>query len=118
MNPEQFKPLRDRVLVRLLPPRPHPLGIIVQRQNPHLVDVVANQTDGSHGDYRHTSAEGIVVAVGPGKWVDDEYFQRSTLKPGAHIVFTAGWDDLQGAIPGHVLIQEADVWWLNENASA
>jgi len=119
MNPEQFRPLRDGVLVRLLPARPHPLGIIVQRQNPHLVDVVANQTDGNHGDYRHVSAEGVIVSVGPGVW-GKKTFKPTTLKPGQEITFTAGWDDLEGQIPGHVLVREADVWWINEkqNASA
>lgn len=123
MTPEQFKPLRDGVLVCLLPERPHPLGLILHRENPQFQDVVSNQTDGEHGDYRHVSAEGIVISVGPGRWRkrkngSSEFFVPTTLKPGQHITFTAGWDDLDGAIPGHVLIQEADVWWLNEDASA
>jgi len=122
MNPEQFQPLRDGVLVRLLSDRPHPLGLIVLRENPQFVDVVSNQTDGAHGDYRHVSAEGIVIAVGPGRWHDKQsgssHFIPTTLKPGERITFTAGWDDLEGAIAGHVLVREADVWWRNENASA
>jgi co-chaperonin GroES (HSP10) len=118
MKPEQFKPLRDGVLVCLLPSRPHPLGLIIQREHPAFHDVVSKQTDGTHGDYRHVSAEGIVVSVGPGKLnKTGKSFIPTTLKPGDNITFTAGWDDLEGAIPGHVLIQEADVWWLNAKAS-
>lgn len=122
MNPEQFRPLRDGVLVRLLPEAPHPLGLVIKRENPHQSDVVSNQTDGNHGDYRHVSAEGIIVSVGPGRWRQKKngfaYFVPTTLKPGEHITFTAGWDDLEGAISGHVLVQEADVWWTNEIATA
>jgi co-chaperonin GroES (HSP10) len=122
MDPKQFKPLRDGVLVRLLPERPHPLGLTIQRENPQMVDVVSNQTDGNHGDYRRTSVKGIVIAVGPGKWCKrkgcGEHFVPTVLKPGQHITFTAGWDDSDGAFPGHALIQEADVWFVNRNASA
>lgn len=106
---EHLRPLHDRVLVRLFDTHA-PEGLIIVRDNPDCVDALNNRTDGEHGDYRRVGVHGIVVSVGPGIYDRKFRFRPTTLTPGEVITFTAGWDDADGAIPGHVLIREADVW--------
>lgn len=50
---------------------------------------------------------GIVKAVGPGRFVDEE-FQPTTVKPGQIVVFNSRWNDMQEKENLH-LIQEADI---------
>ncbi|HUD64704.1 MAG TPA: hypothetical protein VMQ17_09005 [Candidatus Sulfotelmatobacter sp.] len=103
-----FQPALDRVLVRRME-KSDDNGLVVIRENPHLVDVVSNQTDGNHGDYRRVPVLGIVVAVGPGKYNQKFKFKPTTVKPGEVVIFTE-WNDWADAPEGLYLIREADIW--------
>lgn len=111
-----FQPTLDRVLIRRLPARR--LGICDAKaggdrgllQNPNCVDVVANQADGSHGDYRRVGILGVIVAVGPGKFDEEKWkFYPTTVKPGEVVMFTE-WNDWADAPEGLYLVREGDIW--------
>jgi co-chaperonin GroES (HSP10) len=117
IDPSKLQPMRDLVLVRDLPPKPHHLGLVIIRENPELGDVISGTTDGSHGDYRHVACDGEVIAVGPGKY--NEKTQRRipvTVQPGDIVRYTA-WNDLPDLLPpGFRLIQQGDIWGYPNHA--
>jgi co-chaperonin GroES (HSP10) len=110
MPPEQlpFEPTLDRVLVRRIA-EPRKDGLVLIRENPDCVDVVSNQTDGAHGDYRRVPVLGVVVAVGPGRFDKKFKFHPTTVKPGEVVIFTE-WNDWAEAPEDLYLIREADIW--------
>jgi co-chaperonin GroES (HSP10) len=117
VDPYKFQPLDNRVLVRDSPVRSHPQGLVVVRENPDQVDVVSNQTDGDHGDYRRIAIDGEVIACGPGKL--DKKLRRIPLsvKPGERVRYTS-WQDGEGLFPpGFRLIREADIWGYADGAA-
>jgi co-chaperonin GroES (HSP10) len=104
-----IQPIHDRVLIRELPPAQRKDGLIIIREHPDKKDFLSNDTTGEHQDVQRVGAMGVVVAVGPGVWDEKFKFHPTTLRPGEVVVFTA-WDDLEGAIPGHVMVREGDIW--------
>ena len=93
------------------------MGLIVIREHPDCVDVVSNQSDGAHGDYRRVGINGEVIKVGPGKRDAKGRLKPTIVKPGDKVRYTA-WNDGDDFLPpGYRLIQEADIWgWLDANA--
>lgn len=77
LDQSKLKPLQDRVLVRRLP---LPQGIIIA-------------PDGAGAANGSTLREGIILAVGPGKYDEDGDFQPTTVKPGQRVMFNARWND-------------------------
>jgi len=102
-----LQPLHDRILVRRLPDEPHPLGIVLVKDDPNTVDVVHDLTD-KHSDYRRIPIRGEILAVGPGKYDDKFKWHSTTVKPGQCILFT-NWNDWEDAPAGLYMIREADV---------
>lgn len=104
-----FQPTLDRVLVRRMN-KPREDGLVVVKENPNCVDVVSNQTDGNHGDYRRVPLLGVVVAVGPGRWDHKKFkFRPTMVKPGEVVIFTE-WNDWENAPEDLFLIREGDIW--------
>lgn len=109
-EPIPFQPTLDRVLVRRLKQKTRKHDLVVVRENPDCVDVVSNQADGSHGDYRRVGIVGVIVAVGPGKFDEENWkFYPTTVKPGEVVMFTE-WNDWADAPEDLYLIREADIW--------
>lgn len=117
IDPYKFQPLRDGVIVRDFGQKTHPLGLVLIRENPEMVDVVSNQTDGSHGDYRRIPIDGEVIAVGPGKYDAKGRRKPTVVKPGDKVRYST-WNDAPDVLPeGFRMIQEADIWgWLDAQA--
>jgi co-chaperonin GroES (HSP10) len=109
LEPIPFQPGEDRVLVRRIAEQIDAKSILCIREHPECVDVVSNQVDGNHGDYRRTGLLGVIVAVGPGKMSPRFKFRPTTVKPGEVIVFS-NWNDWEDAPEGLYLIREADIW--------
>jgi co-chaperonin GroES (HSP10) len=104
-EPEQLRPLHDRVLVRELP---LPGNLQLVREDPNSID---GRKDGP-GDYRRLPRRGIVVSVGRGAWITPDFFRPTTVRPGQIITFSS-WQDWEDAPQGYWLIREADVWFVH-----
>lgn len=110
VNVQYFRPLHDRVLVRVigkafttaeLRPRANSRVILIRSEG--------NLVDGVEGDYRRMPLLGEILAVGPGKYDEKDRFQATTVKPGEVVVFT-DWNDWEDAPAGVHMIREGDVW--------
>lgn len=115
IEPNELQPVDDRVLIRALPAEPNSAGLIVIRENPHLIDFVGDGVNGEHNDNRRVGIVGVVVATGPGGWDEKKFKVRKiSVKPGDVVMFTA-WNDLATLLPrDHYLIREGDIWGMYE----
>jgi co-chaperonin GroES (HSP10) len=115
IEPNDFAPIDDRVLIRALPVNLNPSSLIVIRENEHLVDFVGDGSNGEHNDNRRVGIVGVVVATGPGGWDEKKFkVQKMSVKPGDVVMFTA-WNDLATLLPSdHYLIREGDIWGMYE----
>lgn len=86
LNPDRIQPIRDRVLVKILTPKPSGVIVLVSFQKP-------------------TQHEALIVAVGPGRWIEGEFI-RTTVKPGQRVLI-GPYDDWERK--NLMLIQEADI---------
>jgi co-chaperonin GroES (HSP10) len=117
IDPYNFTPLRDGVLVRDLPEAPRKDGLVIIRENPELKNVVSSTTDGTADDYRREGRTGIVIACGPGRMSKRNRLIPLTVKPGDQVTYTA-WNDLDASLPaGFRLIMEGDIWFVHEKAN-
>lgn len=86
-----IKPLHDRVLVKLDLPKE---GLIV------IPDA-----------YREEERTGEVLAVGPGRWIDGQFY-RTALRPGQRVLISpavnVNYDDIIRR-NGELMVQEADI---------
>ncbi len=91
-----IRPLADRVLVRRedAPDEKSISGII-------LPDTAKKEK----------SKLGVVVAVGPGRISDEGTIIPLSVKPGAKVIFNAGWDNEvdMGEESEHFLVRESDI---------
>lgn len=91
-----IQPLGDRVLVKRLDvDTKSPAGIII----PDTAQ-------------KEKSKQGVVIAVGPGKYGDEGDLIPMTIKVGAKVYFNAGWDNevkLEGDDTEYFLVHESDV---------
>lgn len=106
--PFQLRPIHDRVLIEAI--KDPEQGLIIVRNDPHVMDAVNDGTD-AHSDYRRRGIKGTVIAVGPGKYGKHHQLQPTSVKPGQRVVFS-DWNDWETAPEGFYLIREADIWWL------
>jgi chaperonin GroES len=91
-----IQPLHDRVLVKREELTvTSPAGIIIP-------DTASKEK----------SKQGVVIAVGPGKFGDGADLIPMSVKPGAKVYFNAGWDN-EVKVPGdeaeYFLIHESDI---------
>ncbi len=61
---------------------------------------------------KEKSKQGIVLAVGPGKYGDEGDLIPMTVKPGSKVIFNAGWDnevDMGEEGEEYFLVKEGDI---------
>ena len=104
-EPEQLRPILDRVLIRELP---LPGGLEIIREDPHSVD---GRKEGP-GDYRRRPIRGIVISTGPGRWITPDFFQSTAVRPGQIVTFS-DWQDWEDAPQGYYLVTERDIWFAH-----
>lgn len=99
--PEQMAPLHDRLIVRHLE-RKKTDGLIVIRDNPHMLDFIGDGKNGEHNDNRRVGVVSRIVSVGE---------TVRGLKKGETILHTA-WNDFADCeeFKGYAMIREGDVW--------
>ena len=63
---------------------------------------------------KEKSMRGKILAVGPGKYRDGEFYPTE-VEVGQVVIFNSKWDDMDGKLGNKQVIQEADIICIVEN---